>query len=657
MPSPVADGGDCRTRAWPSIRAAILLLAGMIGPAAAQPADELAAVHPELWPTLPPPPPDAAVERLVSEWLGRLSVPEKVGQIIQADIASITPEDLLTYPLGSILNGGSSSPGRDEYAPPQAWLDLADAFHDANARRPGARIPLLWGTDAVHGHNNIVGATIFPHNIALGATRDAELVRRIGEATATEVAVTGEDWTFAPAVSVARDDHWGRTYESYSEDPAVVAELGAALVEGLQGKLGTPSFLGAGHVLATAKHFLGDGGTFGGKDQGDNRMSEAELRDLALPGYVTTLRAGVQTVMASYSSWQGRKMHGNADLLTGILKGRLGFDGFVIGDWNGHAQLPGCTKTDCPAAINAGVDMLMAPDGWKELYARTLARVEAGEISDARLDDAVRRILRVKARAGLFEKPRPSQRPLAGQFELLGAAEHRALARRAVRESLVLLKNEGGLLPLSPAKRILVAGAKADDIGAQSGGWSLTWQGTGNSNARFPHAQSILAGIREATAGHGGVVTFSPDGAAVEPADVAIVVIGETPYAETKGDIRTTAFDQLHGEDLALVRKLHAAGLPVVTVFLSGRPLWVDPILDASAAFVAAWLPGSEGGGVADLLIAGADGRAAHDFRGRLAFSWPSRPDQVVNIGDGSPTAPRFPFGFGLTYAAAPVVP
>ncbi len=637
--------------------AAVVLLLGMAGSLAAQSSAPPGTVHPELWPALPSPVPDEAVERLVTERLSQLTLQEKVGQIIQADIASIVPDDLLTYPLGSILNGGSSSPERDEYAPPQAWLALADAFYDANARRPGAKIPLLWGTDAVHGHNNIVGATIFPHNIGLGATRDADLVRRIGEATAEEVAVTGEDWTFAPAVPVARDDHWGRTYESYSEDPAVVVELGAALVEGLQGKLGTPAFLGPGRVVATAKHFLGDGGTFGGKDQGDNRASEEDLRNIHLPGYVATLRAGVQTVMASYSSWQGRKMHGSVDLLTGILKGRLGFDGFIVGDWNGHAQLPGCTKSDCSAAINAGVDMLMAPDGWKDLYARTLTEVEAGTISGHRLDDAVRRIMRVKARAGLFDKPRPSERPLAGRFELLGSPKHRALARQAVRESLVLLKNESGVLPLPPAKHVLVVGTKADDIGAQSGGWSLTWQGTGNTNARFPHAESILAGIRAAVTAQGGEVTFSPDGEEIGAADVAIVVIGEGPYAETKGDIATTNYDKLHGQDVALVQKLGGAGIPVVTVFLSGRPLWVDPILDASTAFVAAWLPGSEGGGVADMLFATPDGRPAHEFRGMLSFSWPSEPDQVVNVGDRGTTAPRFPFGFGLTYASTVPAP
>jgi beta-glucosidase len=643
----------------PHRRADILLLMGMALIAPKLPAyahdqptlsDSTSGVHLETWPQVEPLLLDNDLEVRVTDLLQRLSLEEKIGQIIQADIASITPEDLRRYPLGSILSGGTSGPNGNDYSPPKDWLELADAFHDANRARGGTYVPLLWGTDAVHGHNNIIGATIFPHNIGLGASRSPDLMRQIGQVTAREVAVTGEDWTFAPAVSVARDDHWGRTYESFSEDPEIVALYARAIVEGLQGSPSGPEFLRNGHVLATAKHFVGDGGTHGGKDQGDAKVPEAELRDVHSPGYVAALEAGVQTVMASYSSWQGVKMHGNRDLLIGILKERMGFEGFVVGDWNGHAQLPGCSKTSCPQAVNAGVDMLMAPDGWKELYANTLAQVKAGEITMDRVDDAVRRILRVKLRAGLMELPRPSERPEAGEFAVLGSPDHRALARRAVRESLVLLKNERRLLPLSPKQRVLVAGSGADDIGRQSGGWTVTWQGTGTTNANFPNGQSIYAGIKETVEQHGGSADLAVDGSYASRPDVAIVVFGEEPYAETKGDRKTTAYHVLNGEDLELLRRLKSDGVKLVSVFLSGRPLGVNPEINASDAFVAAWLPGTEGGGVADVLFTTADGQVAHDFQGRLSFSWPKVPDQVVNRRDPF-YDPLFPYGYGLTYA------
>jgi beta-glucosidase len=501
----------------------------------------------------------------------------------------------------------------------------------------------LWGTDAVHGHNNVPGATVFPHNIGLGATRDPDLVRRIGAATAAEMHVTGQGWAFAPTLAVAQDGRWGRTYESYSSDPAIVARLGAALVEGLQGEAGSGQFLRNGHVVATAKHFLGDGATAGGKDQGDAGIPEAELRDVHGAGYAAALAAGVQTVMASYSSWHGQKMHGNQALLADVLKGRMGFDGFVVGDWNGHAQLPGCAKESCPAAVNAGLDMFMAPDRWKDLYANTLAQAKSGEIPMSRLDDAVRRILRVKARAGLFDAPRPSARPFAGRFDLLGSADHRALARQAVRESLVLLKNDGNLLPLRRDARILVTGNGADDIGRQSGGWTLSWQGLGNSNADFPNGQSIYAGIREAVSDGGGAAMLSPDGRFTDKPDAAVVVFGEPPYAEGKGDRRSLDYSADDRPTLEVLQRLRQAGIPTISVFLSGRPLGVGPEIAASQAFVAAWLPGTEGGGIADLLFRDRDGAIAHDFRGTLPFAWP---------GDPSIGMPAHPIGFGLHYGA-----
>lgn len=383
-------------------------------PAVAEPA---ATVHPALWPEVPPAiAPDAALEARIGKLLGEMTLEQKVGQLIQADIGSITPDDLRHYPLGSILNGGSSSPGNNEFAPPSEWLTLADRFYEASmdpSHGPNP-IPTMWGTDAVHGHNNLVGATIFPHNIGLGAAHDPRLIREIGAVTASEVRATGMEWTFGPTLAVVRDTRWGRTYESYSEEPQIVREYSGEMVLGLQGRPGTPEFLDSDHVIATAKHFVGDGGT-GGRDQGDNRASEIELRDIHFVGYPPAVSAGVQAVMASFSSWQGSKMHGNRDLLTGVLKQRLHFDGLVVGDWNGHGQVPGCTNVSCAAAINAGMDVIMAPDSWKQLYANTLAQARAGEIPIARIEDADRRILRVKLRAHLFDEGRPSSRSLAGK--------------------------------------------------------------------------------------------------------------------------------------------------------------------------------------------------------------------------------------------------
>jgi beta-glucosidase len=612
--------------------------------------------HPALWPQAQSPiPADAALERRIAQQLDSMSLEDKVGQIIQADVASVTPEDVHRYRLGSILNGGNSGPGGDDFAPARAWLAAADAYYLASVDKSdgGPGIPVLWGLDAVHGHANIIGATIFPHNIALGATRDVDLIRQIGAVTAREMRVTGQEWNFGPTLAVVRDDRWGRTYESYSEDPEIVRMFATAMVTGLQGEPGSADFLRPPHVISTAKHFLGDGGTAEGRDQGDNPSSEAQLRDIHGAGYPAAIAAGVQSVMVSYSSWQGVKMHGNSSLLTEVLKGRMGFDGIVVSDWNAHGQIPGCTTFSCPPALIAGLDMFMAPDSWKKLYENTLAQAKSGEVPSARLDDAVRRILRVKLRSGLFEAGKPSSRPFAGQFELLGAPEHRAVARRAVRESLVLLKNANRLLPLSPRQRVLVAGDGADDIGKQSGGWTLSWQGTGTKRTQFPNAQSIYDGIRDAVRAAGGVAQLSRQGTYTARPDVAIVVFGENPYAEFQGDLLDVEYSAGDKSDLALLRKLGSAGIPVVAIFLAGRPLWTNPEINASNAFVAAWLPGSEGGGVADVLFRKPDGSVNHDFSGKLSFSWPQTPDQTsVNRGDRG-DSPLFSFGYGLTYADA----
>ncbi len=640
------------------------LLAGGAGAqetagAAAAGATPSAVAHPEKWPKLPLKlRRDSRVEARIDAMLSRMSVEDKVGQLLQVDIASITPADLETYKLGSILNGGNSAPNNDEFAPPSQWLKLFDAYWDASVKRSDGRpvVPLIWGTDAVHGANNIVGATLFPHNIGLGAMRDPDLIQRIGAATAAETAATGIDWSFAPTVAVVQDDRWGRTYESYSEDPAIVESYAGKMVEGIQGTVGG-DFMKPGHVISSIKHFLGDGGT-GGRDQGDTRVTEDVLRDVHAAGYRSGLVAGALTVMPSFSSWNGTKMTGNKSLLTGVLKERLGFEGFTIGDWNAHGQVPGCTNEDCAAAINAGLDMFMySGPGWKQLYANTLREAKDGTIPAARLDDAVRRILRVKVLAGTFEAGRPSTRPFSGRFALLGSPEHRAIARQAVRQSLVLLKNNGGVLPLKPGANILIAGRGADDIGQQAGGWSITWQGTGVTNASFPNGQSIWSGIDEAVRAGGGKATLAIDGRYAAKPDVAVVVFGETPYAEFTGDRPTLEYSPDDKSDLALLKRFKAAGVPVVAVFLSGRPMWVNPELNAADAFVAAFLPGTEGGGVADVLVAGADGRARHDFRGRLSFSWPRRLDQFVLNRRDAGYDPLFPIGYGLTYARAATVP
>jgi beta-glucosidase len=588
---------------------------------------------------------DPAVERRVGELLSAMSIEQKVGQIIQADIASVTAEDVYRYHLGSVLNGGNSDPGGRYNAPAKDWLAAADAFYAASMRSNGKlpRIPVIWGSDAVHGHNNVVGATLFPHNIGLGAARNPDLIRQIGAATAIEMRVTGLDWTFAPTLAVVRDDRWGRTYEGFGETPEIATSYARPLIEGLQGRVGDKDWLRGPHIIATAKHFLGDGGTSGGKDQGDAQMPEAQLRDLFSPPYLPSLDAGVQSVMVSFSSWNGVKMHGNHSLLTGVMKERWNFDGFLVGDWNGHGQVAGCTVTDCPQSAIAGLDMYMAPDSWKELYRTTLAHARDRTLPMARLDDAVRRILRVKIRAGLFEAGKPSSRPYGGQFNLLGSKAHRALARDAVRESLVLLKNAGGLLPLKAGGHILVAGDGADSLTKQTGGWTLSWQGTGTKRGDFPNAQSIWEGINEAATTAGGTATLSIDGGYSRKPDVAVVVFGEDPYAEFQGDRPDVGYDD--EKNLALLRTLKAAGVPTVAVFLSGRAMWVNPFLNASDAFVAAWLPGSEGGGVADMLF------GKTDFRGKLPYSWPKSSDQTaVNVGDKD-YSPLFPYGFGLTFA------
>ncbi|MES2148899.1 MAG: glycoside hydrolase family 3 N-terminal domain-containing protein [Pseudomonadota bacterium] len=589
--------------------------------------------------------PDPALEAKVARIVAGMTLAQKVGQMTQPEIKTATPEQVRQYYLGSVLNGGGSWPNGNKHASAAEWVALADKYYDASmATDMATKVPLIWGIDAIHGNSNVLGATLFPHNIGLGAAHDAKLVARIGAAVGQAVRATGINWVFAPTLAVVRDDRWGRTYESFSENPALVNAYAGAYVRGLQGSFKTDA-----NVVATAKHFMGDGGTDQGKDQGENRSSAAQMMNIHGAGYYSALAAGAQTVMVSYNSWNDvaggvdyGKLHGARALVTDALKTKMGFDGFVVSDWNGIGQVAGCSNDSCARAINAGIDMVMVPDDWKGFIANTIKQVERGEIPMARIDDAVTRIVRVKLRAGLRK---PSDNQYAGKQEAL---QSRALARQAVRESLVLLKNDGGALPLRHGKRILVVGKSAASLSNQTGGWSLTWQGTDNRNSDFPNGDTILAGII-AQAGAANVL-YSVDGAGVDVStfDAVLAVIGETPYAEGAGDIGasgTLRHSGRHPEDLAVLEKVAGKGRPVITLLVAGRPVYANDLLNLSDSFVMAWLPGTEGKGVADVLFNDHAG-----FTGTLSFSWPKSVCQtVLNEGDME-YAPLFATGYGLKY-------
>jgi len=585
----------------------------------------------------------------IEEILAAMSMEDKVGQLVMAEIRHVNPSDVKRYRLGGILNGGGAYPNNNKRATVKEWVDLADKFYKASIDRKDSapKIPVLWGTDAVHGHNNVYGATIFPHNIGLGATRNPELLKKIGVVTAKEVAATGIYWTFAPTVTVPMDDRWGRTYEGYAEDQTIVSELAAAMIDGLQGELNS-NFLAKDKVAATAKHFIGDGGTHKGKDQGNTKLNEAGLSKYHGQGYVIALEKGTQTVMASFNSWNGKKIHGDEYLLTEVLKNKMGFDGFVVGDWNGHGQVPGCTNADCAQAINAGVDMIMVPEDWQAFYKNTLKQARSGTISNERLDDAVRRILRVKMRLGMFDDTGPKSRTGAGDQSIVGNAQHRAVALQAVHESLVLLKNNNNTLPLKANSKILVAGHAAESLANQLGGWSLTWQGTETKASDFPGATKVLDGIRQTVESNGGQFSFNALGDYQEKPDAAIVVFSEPPYAEGQGDRDNLAFSPNDRRHLQTLKKLKAAGIPTVSVFMSGRPMWVNQELNASDAFVAAWLPGTEGQGVADVLFCATPVECG--FKGKLSFSWPKDPKQSPLNNIDSLYDPLFKVGYGLKY-------
>ena len=605
---------------------------------------------PAMWPraAVPAAASEAAVDARARSIVAGMTLEQKVGQITQADIRSVTPDDVRRYYLGSILNGGGAWPGMNMHASVGDWLKLSDEYYRASmATDMAVKVPVIWGTDAVHGHNNVYGATLFPHNIGLGAAHDAALVARIGRATAEQVRATGITWAFAPTLAVVQNPRWGRTYESYSSDPAEVRAYAQAMVGGLQGQLGSPT-----SVLATAKHWLGDGGTLHGQNEGVTQTSEADLYRTHAAGYYGALAANVQTVMVSYSSFTdtatGRaegKMHGNAYLNSEVLKGRLGFDGLLVSDWNGIGQVPGCTNWHCPQAINAGIDLVMVPDDWKKFIASTIEDVQSGRIPISRIDDAATRIIRVKLRSGLFDaSPATGSHPGA---EVMASPAVRELAREAVRKSLVLLKNDGAALPLKRG-RILVVGKGADSLPMQSGGWSLTWQGDNTKTSDYPNADTLLAAMRKSLGA--GNVDYSDDGAGVDVSRYAgiVMVAAEKPYAETAGDIvfpGSLRHSSRYPEDRAALDRVSGKGVPVVTILFSGRPVSANDLIDRSDAFDAAWLPGTEGLGLADMLLSGPDGRAAFDFTGRLSFDWPA--------GDCLPQqgGAQFRRGYGLSLA------
>ncbi len=592
-------------------------------------------------------PPVAGQQRLLAcdgkakALLARMTLDEKIGQMLQPDQSALKdPGDVQKYFLGSLLSGGGSGPKDKSKYTLAGWTDLVDGYQKL-AMQTRLGIPLVYGVDAVHGHNNIPGATVFPHEVGLGCTRDAALVERIERVTAEEVRATGINWAFSPCVTVPQDARWGRTYEGFSEDPAVVAELGAAATRGFQGaSLSDPL-----SVLACAKHFAGDGGTSlhtnikdndeAGLDQGDTRVDEATLRRVHLPGYPAALAAGAATIMPSYNSWNGVKCSASHFLLTDVLKREMGFEGFLISDYNAVDQIGPDYKHDVEVSINAGMDMVMLTDRYPELFADIKALVDEGRIPLSRIDDAVTRVLRVKFAMGLMERSPLADRSLWKSF---GSAEHRAVARRAVRESLVVLKNNGDVLPLKKSARLLVAGRAADSLGVQCGGWTIGWQGEASQPKII--GTTILAGLKSV---RGAQVTYSPDGTGTALADVAVVVVGEKPYAEWFGDKMDLSLDATDAAAVANAKKL---GVPVVVIVVSGRPLVLGGVADQADGLVAAWLPGTEGGGVADVLFG--DAKPA----GKLSRTWPRSNDQA-DLTINSPPAkydPLFKFGFGLTY-------
>lgn len=568
----------------------------------------------------------ASIDDRVNDLLGRMTLEEKVGQMTQIDLSHVlnNPEIVANYYLGSLLSGGGSTPSSNT---PTAWADMYDLMQQS-ALSTRLKIPIIYGIDAVHGHNNLKDAVIFPHNIGLGSTRNPELVEEIGRITAIEVAATGIDWTFAPCIAVPQDERWGRTYEGFGETPELAEELGSAYVKGIQGDTLSKNT----SILACAKHFIGDGGTTDGDDQGTTQIDEATLREIHLPGYIEAIKNNVGSIMATYNSWNGNKVHGSHYLLTDLLKGELGFEGFVVSDWAAIDQLPGNYKSDVKESINAGIDMVMVPDRYEEFITDLISLVNSGDVSIERIDNAVSRILRIKFMMGLFEHTFTDRSLITS----VGSQDHRDVARQAVRESLVLLKKKDDVLPLSSSsEKIFVAGLGADDIGMQCGGWTISWQG---SLGEITKGTTILEGIKNVT-GSANVI-YNEEGETTNEFDKAIVVIGEHPYAEGNGDREDLTISD---DDIELVKKVHELGKPVVVILLSGRPMIINPILHYSDAIISAWLPGTEGDGIADILF------GENQPSGKLGHSWPKYMEQIpINVGDEN-YDPLFEYGYGLT--------
>jgi beta-glucosidase len=601
-----------------------------------------------------------SIQQKVDDLLSKMTLEQKIGQMTQADRMTCSPEEAKQYHLGSILSSAGSCPDDNS---PKGWVEMNDAYWVASTYQDSQHIeiPILYGLDAIHGNNNVKGATIFPHNIGLGAANDPKLIKRIAEITSKEVLATGVDWAFAPTVAVARDYHWGRSYESYAEDSNLVTQYATKMIEGLQGKLGQDG------ILACAKHWVGDGGTQYGVDQGDSILSWDELQTIHIPPYKAAVKAGVLSIMVSFSSWNGDKCHAHEFLLVNVLKQKMDFNGILISDMQGIDYLEDDFYLAVAQGVNAGIDMFMVPRNWQLFIENLLSHIELGTVYMSRIDDAVRRILSVKYAFGLFDKPRPTLRKWSNHTSF-GSEEHRQVAREAVRKSLVLLKNTNNILPLKKNARILVAGKNAHNLGHQCGGFTINWQGV-SGNDEIVGGTSIWQGIKQVA--KNAQLCVNGDGLEATPDlhDIAVVVIGETPYAEGMGDIRgddkiiTEAGSQINGQvkvlrasgdslelnklypnDLETIKNITNKGVPVIVILVSGRPLIIEQELAASSAFIAAWLPGSEGQGISDVLF------GDHDFTGKLSFSWPQLSQPKVNKGDKNYN-PLFPYGFGLKYS------
>ena len=586
---------------------------------------------------------------LTNRILNNMTLEQKVGHVIMPEINSVTPEEVKKYQFGTILNGGGGFPNQNKNSSVQDWKNLSKSYYEASPIIDGVRVPILWGTDAVHGHNNVIGATIFPHNIGLGATRNELLVRKIGNAVAKEVASTGIIWTFAPTVAVPKNDLWGRTYEGFSENTDLVSSLGKSFIIGLQGE--SESFLDEDHILATVKHFVGDGGTNNGIDQGNTIIDEFLLKEVHAKPYYDAINECALSIMASFNSWNGKKMHGNKYLLTEVLKSQMGFNGFIVGDWNGHGQIPGCEDNNCPDALISGVDIYMVPTEWESLYFNTLEQVRNGVIPIERLNDAVQRILIVKEHLGLFNQ----RVPHSYNKNFLGSKDHIALAREAVRESIVLLKNHNNNLPMNPNKKYLIVGEMSQQIENQMGGWTITWQGkswegVNLSNEDFPNTQSIFDSLSNFIIQNGGSVEYSKDGSYKNKPDTVIFVYGETPYAEGEGDIVNLNFSKNNRNLLRKMRMFQKNNISVVSLFISGRPLIVDNEIKYSDSFVSIWLPGTAVEGINDVIFSNKDGSINYDFKGKLSFSWPSKTSNNPLNEEDEDYLPLYKYGYGLTY-------